>query len=573
MMSLNILVAMTYPPFHPMGDRQPSSMTLDEFKAEFPDENQYVEWKEGTSREKLQEAIVAFSNTDGGVVMIGVDDRGIPIGKRLDEGTRKNLWEIINEIKSPGRLELSTLAVDRKEITLVLVENRKQGVARTSNGRLLIRRSKQNLAPSDDELVVLLSQRIQEAFDSCPSRWSLGDADPDMLSSLCQAFEITQELDVQDLSDALAERGLVTWQGGNALLTKAGALFLIQDATREFGKCCIEVFRYSDSAGEYDLRKEFWGTPPQQAADATAWIDEQLGFDLVIVGVKRHELKRLPTKALREVIANAVAHRDYLLSGSAIEIHLRPNEVEVTSPGGFVAPVTSENIRYAHAARNRTVIRTLRAFDLGEDAGRGIKVILEEMATDLRGQPTFVEETTGFVTVRLPMESPVTPEERAWIQALVDQEQLLPEDRRVLIEAARGELLANASVGSLLDVDSTHARQSLQRLRDAGFLEQVGRHGGARYRIAQKIQRPVGVDLSRDELRSVILDIASNQPVTNALLQHHLGLPRYGVRDLLAELVHDELLERRGAGRGAYYVAPNFLIPLDFKEPLESDSE
>ena len=124
-----------------------------------------------------------------------------------------------------------------------------------------------------------------------------------------------------------------------------------------------------------------------------------------------------------------------------------------------------------------------------------------------------------------------------------------------MIEAARGDLLSNGTVCSLLNVDSTHARQSLQRLRDAGFLEQIGQRGGTRYRIARDIQRPVGISLSRDEIRSLILDIASKQPVTNAMLQLRIGLPRYDIRDLLADLVDDDLLELRGAGRGAHYVA------------------
>ena len=566
---------MTYPPFHPLGGDYPSSMALNEFKTVFPSESQYVEWKEKIDRQKIRNAIVAFSNADGGIVMVGVNDDGEPTqtGSPLDEKTRKDLRETITAINSHGQCELIPLSVGEVEITIISVERRHQGVAQTPGGTSVVRRGKQNLPLIGEELFSLMSMRHQDAFDASPSRWSLAVADPGLLSNLCQASDITQGLSEQDLADALEERGLVTRQGGKALLTKAGALFLVPDAPRELGKCYIEIFRRLDDSGEYDLRKEFGGTPSQQAENAIAWIDEQLGFDLVIVGAKRHELKRLPNKALREVVANAVAHRDYQLSGSSIEVHLRPHGVEVTSPGGFVAPVTSENIRDAHAARNRTVIRTLRAFDLGEDAGRGIKVILEEMASDLRGKPTFQEEVGGFVTVRLPIESPVTPEERAWIQALEDQDRLSPDDRRVLIEAARGELLANATVSSLLNVDSTHARQSLQRLRDAGFLEQVGQRGGARYRIAQTIQRPVGVDLSRDELRSVILDIASQHPVTNAMLQKHLGLPRYGVRDLLTELVHDELLESRGAGRGAYYVAPNYLIPLDFKDPPESDSE
>ena len=439
-------------------------------------------------------------------------------------------------------------------MTYVATTDRACRVSQTSDGTPVIRRGKQNLPLKGDSLVELLSQRSHAVFEGSPTDWSLSDADPDLQAKLCEALEIPLDLNDQDFSDALAERGLIVRQRGNAMLTKAGALFLVPSAPRQFGKCYIEVFRFPREDAEHDLRTEFRGTPVQQAEDAIAWIDEQLGFDFVIVGLWRHELKRLPYKALREVIANAVAHRDYQLSGSAIEVHMKPHEVVVISPGGFVSPVTSKNIRQAHAARNRSVIRTLRGFDLGEDAGRGIKVILEEMASDLRKEPSFEEEVDGFVTVRLPIESPVTPDERAWVNEMEEEGQIRPDDRRVLIEAARGVTLSNSAVCSLLNVDSTHARQSLQRLRDAGFFEQDGQRGGARYRIAPNMNHRAEVRLNRAEIREVILRMAANRRITNALLRDELGLSHYEVGVQLKGLVAERLLERRGSGRSTYYV-------------------
>ena len=347
---------------------------------------------------------------------------------------------------------------------------------------------------------------------------------------------------------------MVVRRSGEAVLTKAGALFLVRDAASEFGKCFVEVFRFPEEGAEHDRRVTFEGTPAQQVDAATAWIDDELGFDLVVVGRRRHELRRLPVRALREVIANAVAHRDYQLSGSAVEVRMTPHEVAVTSPGGFVAPVTSENLRSAHAARNRRVIQALRSFGLAEDAGRGIGVILHEMAEDLRSEPRFAEQPKGHVTVRLPIESPISPEERAWTRELEDRTVLLPEDRRVLIEAARGVELTNAVVRSLLNVDSSAARQSLQRLRDAGLLEQDGERRGARYHIVPGLQRPVWVGLDRAGLRTAILNMAAHSLITNSMVRQKLGLSRNEAVVLLTGLVAEGLLELRGSKRGSHYV-------------------
>ena len=529
-------------------------MTIEDFRALFPSESSYVEWKAGVSSDAIQRAVVAFSNADGGVLMIGVDDQGQAKGKPLDAGLEKRLWEIFNNVESPGEIEIHGVSVGEVEITIVSIARRLQGVAQTSDGRVLIRRGKQNLPLTGAALMELMSQRVQESFDSSLSRWRLAEADPQLLAVLCEAFEIGPALEERDRADALEERGMVIRRSGEAVLTRAGALFLVPEAADEFGKCYVEVFRFPEVGAEHDQRVVFDGTPAQQVDGATAWVDSELGFDLVVVGRKRHELKRLPVRALREVIANAVAHRDYQLSGSAVEVRVTPNEVSVTSPGQFIAPVTSQNLHNAHAARNRRVIQALRAFGLAEDAGRGIGVILSEMAQDLRSDPDFAEQPQGHVTVRLPIESPVSPEERAWARELEDRAELLPDDRRVLIEAARGAELTNSVVRSLLNVDSASARQSLQRLRNAGLLEQVGERRGARYRIVPGLGRPAWVGLDQTELRVAVLNMAAHSAVTNAAVRRDLDLSRIEAVTLLKGLVDDGLLELRGSKRGSHYV-------------------
>ena len=528
-------------------------MAAEDFAEQFHDEGQHVEWKSGSSRKPIQEAIVAFSNAEGGLIMLGVNKRGKIIGRPLDAGLEKDLWETIHGIESPGQIELGEVLVDGVRITVISVAERRQGIAQTSDGRPLIRRGKQNLALKGEHLRRLMTQRTLVSFDSSPSRWSIDQADPTLVDELCAALEITPQKE-QELSDALVQRQMAVRQGHGTTLTNAGALYLVPDAPQAIGKCYIELFRYQEGAQEYDQRVVVSGTPAQQVHHATAWIAEQIGIDLVVVGLSRYELPRLPTRAIREALANAVAHRDYQLSGSAVEVHVTPHGVEITSPGGLIDPITIDNLRTSHSARNRVIITMLRHFGMAEDAGRGIRVILDEMAADLRAEPIFAEKVTGHVTVQLPIESPVAPEERAWVREQEVQGHLHAADRRVLIEAARGAELANADVRSLLNVDSHKSRQSLQRLRDAGFLEQDGIKGGARYRLARTTKPPARVPLSKSEMLSLVLGLAKEGPITNRLLRSQLGLSRFQVLDLLRELVEEGFLEMRGAKRGTHYV-------------------
>ena len=117
-------------------------------------------------------------------------------------------------------------------------------------------------------------------------------------------------------------------------------------------------------------------------------------------------------------------------------------------------------------------------------------------------------------------------------------------------------MLANSDVRTLLSVDSAEARQSLQRLRDAGLLQQEGERRAARYRIVPGLGRPAWVGLDRAGQRSAVLDMAGRGPITNAMARQELGLPRQGAVHLLRGLVDDGMLEMRGSKRGSHYVLP-----------------
>ena len=539
-------------PLSPTSADFPAQMTPGEFSAAFPSEGQYVEWKAGAGRRPIQEAIVAFSNADGGVVMIGVDDQGTAVGCPLDEGVEKDLWETIAQIESPGPVQIRGLRIGRAETTVVAVGTRRDGVAQTSNGRPLIRRGKQNLPLLGGELRRLMASRLPGDFERAPSRWVLGDADQELLVQFCRAVGIESDQDPADLAAALAQRGLAVSGDSAFTLTTAGALFLVAEAPAAFGKAHIEVLRFGDGPA-YDRREVFGGTPSQQVQAAVDWIIAEIGFDLVVVHTVRHELARVPVGALREALANAVAHRDYQLSGSAVEVQLRPGEVTVISPGGFAGGVTSENLGEAHFARNRAVINALRAFDLAEDAGRGIDLIRHEMAAALRFQPTFEEAPSGWVRAVLPTEGPVTPEELAWTHEILGETELLPGDRRVLVEALRGAELTNSTVRSLLHVGVSPARNTLRRLCESGYLEVENGRGTARYRLAAAIPAPYGRPLSRNEMRAQVLNWAEEGPVTNSLVQSRFGVSRSQALTLLRGMAHDGLLAKIGAGRATSY--------------------
>lgn len=540
---------MAYPLFHESGPRDlPMTMLAEEFAAHFSAEGDVVEFKQGVSDAKIKEAVAAFSNSEGGVLLIGVTDSGEVVGTNTDGDAVARIHRIVAGVRSPGRYEVRPLLVGDTSILVLSVARRREGFAQMADGRVLVRRGAMNAPLFDAELARFISGRALARFESTPVELSLDQADPALIEKTRQAYCWSPG----HLPERLAEAGLLDAGVADAHLTVAGALYLLPRPRDVLGKAYIEVFRYRDESEIYDRRFEIDGPATEQVERATSELLDELGADVVVLGVRRHELPRIPEPVLREAIANAVAHRTYEASGQPVRVEIRPDRVVITSPGGLPEPVTLANMREQNAARNIDVIKTLRRFRLAEDAGRGVDVMEDTMEAALLEKPEF--DTDGsHVVVVLRLGSTVTPQERAWIAEIEQRGRILPKDRVLLLHAARGDLLTNASARNLLGVDSVHARSALHRLRDLGYLVQRGQRGGALYVLARDLGPPAGLSLDQEELQRVVLAMAAEGRVTNEAVRARTGLDRARVLALLGALVDAGALVRHGSRRGTYY--------------------
>lgn len=527
------------------------SLTSAVFARRFPRENDAVEFKQGAGADPLARTMVAFSNTDGGTILIGVDDRGHVTGVADAQSVVAKVHLAVRDVRDVGRYEADALLVDGRAVVRVVVQPRVSGFAQLASGLVLVRRGEHDVPLFGAELATFVMGRQLQRFESQPLDVTLRDADDSLVDDLVQAHG--WHPDEQNVAARLRERGLLD-PGGTDRLTVAGALFLAP-AAQALGKAYVEVRRYPDDGDAYDKRLTIDGSPQEQVRATTDRILDELGTEFVVVGTRRHELPRLPPEVVREAVANAVAHRSYEAAGTATVVEIRPGRVVVRSPGGLPEGVTVENLRDAQSSRNTFVIDVLRRFRVAEDAGRGIDVIQDRMADALLDPPRFADLGHAF-EVTLPVHSPITPEERAWVMEVEADGAIERADRLLLVLAARGDRLTNAAARAALGVDSTAARAALQRLCDAGLLERHGSRGGAYYVLDRRVGR-TATSLSRADMEAVALTLASTVGwVSNALVRGALGLDRAQALAVLDGLVEQGRLVRRGERRGTRYALP-----------------
>ena len=523
---------------HPTGDL-PDHFTPDEFEEFTRREHERVELKAGAGRKPLQEALVAFTNTSGGVILIGVTDSREVRGRVRDQGLDDDVHGAAVDAHAVGRYELRQITVGEVPVVAVLVQPRQDEVAATSDGRVMVRHGGHNRAAVGQELRTLVNSRSLVRYESTDTSIPFTAADAELVDEVAAVYG----WEGTHMPVAMQERGLLTGQG---TLTLAGALVLTDPArSLDASKFLVDLRGYESDAGSAYVRRDEVGGPiHRQVRRATEIIVRDVGADMVVTGAHRQDLPRLPSRAVREVVANAVAHRSYELSSSPVVVEIRPSSVTVTSPGSLPPPVTIPTLRQDQAPRNHILIDVLRRFRLAEDSGQGIDVIEDLFDFELLRPPRF-SEIGEAVQVELPTQGLLTADERAWLVEREREGAVHQSDRRLLLEVLRAGRVTNARARSVLAEDSTTVRTRLRRLRDAGFLQQHGERRGAYYTFGA-----VTPTISDEAL---VLRAARQAPVTNARVRDLTGRDRVAARALLRRLVSEGRLRQHGERRGTTY--------------------
>jgi len=545
------IASLAYQAFDPARPQAwPERLPPEEFHRLFPEETDFVEFKQGLS--SLQDSMVAFSNSGGGLILAGVRDDGSIAGLAYTAAIEDKIRDEARRVHAAAPIAIARLDVGDKQVVVIGVERLREGFSQTSNGRVLVRVGTRRIALMGADLVRFMHERAGVSYESAPTEMALADASLFLQQEVADALGISSDA---DLESRFAERGLCVMERGEAVLTVAGALYLLDRPDRVVGKAYVELLRYPSDDEEFDLRQQFGGPLHNQVVEATRALMTHLGADTVVLGLRRHELPRLPERVVREAVANAVAHRSYQQRGTPVRIELRRDRVEVISPGGLVPPVTVETMRDASVARNNAVIAVLRGFRLAEDKGAGVDLIEDLMRDELLERPTF-HASDQAVSVRLPILSGTRPEERAWVREVVQRGSIEDRDRVLLVHARRSEVLTNQRARELLRTSRDGAMHALRRLVDAGLLERSGERGGTRYQLAAELAPPAGLRLTRDDLAALVLDMASHGEVTNRGVRERTGLDRQDVLLLFDTLVREGRLVRVGERRGSRYVLP-----------------
>jgi ATP-dependent DNA helicase RecG len=148
------------------------------------------------------------------------------------------------------------------------------------------------------------------------------------------------------------------------------------------------------------LKQDLRGTLPQQLRQAEIFLKDNLRSVVRVIGLTHQTTPEYPLEAVRELLVNAVAHRDYNSQGDNIHLHIFADRLEVHSPGGLPGPINLKNLLQARFSRNAVIAQVLSDLGFVERLGYGLNRAVTVMRQHGLRAPHF-EEVGGSFRVTL----------------------------------------------------------------------------------------------------------------------------------------------------------------------------
>ncbi len=210
--------------------------------------------------------------------------------------------------------------------------------------------------------------------------------------------QYAKQMNTIDIEHLLLKRGCVVRRRGELYPTHAGILLFGRDPLRFVRGAEITAARFAgETMSDTFSREDIGGTLPDQIRRAETFLLDHLRRDVSLQAkMERQELYEYPLEAARELVVNAVAHRDYAIGGDGIRLYLFKNRMEIISPGRLPGPVTVDNIVEERFSRNPAIVQVLSDMGFIERLGYGVDRVIELMEQQNLRAPEFCETDGGF---------------------------------------------------------------------------------------------------------------------------------------------------------------------------------
>ena len=500
-------------------------------------ESKHVEFKEEIPKkhEKFLKDIIAFANTSGGKTIVGVvDETGEVVG--LGDQNPFKLSDAISNMISDActpqiNVEITPKTIDDKTVLEVEVFHGKycpyylaavgkeksayvrvNGTSRPADARTL-----KELELMGQQLSYDTMREIGEKYDS--------EAVKQLMNSMFQkALDAcrndAEREDVHPLTVAkLEDFGILCKDGKDYAPTHAFTL-LTKPTDRNIKIQCA-LFKGTER-DEFIDKKEFHGAIQEQVEEAYQFVLRHINMGAVIDGLYRHDVYELPTKSIREIIANACLHRSYMDS-SAIQVSIYDDRLEVDSPGMLFDGLNiTEALAGKSKCRNKAIAEAFQYMKIIEGWGTGLPRLLRQCRERGLPEPKFEEFGDGIkVTIYRRSDS-------EWVngttQSTTRSTQLLDETSDIeirIVDAMReNSKITQSQLATRLGIDINTVKYHVRSLGKKGVIERKGNNRSGEWVVLisdyTKWHQRYFNNVSSEDFQAGAIAYAKDNPSSNA---------------------------------------------------------
>ena len=530
-----------------------------DLKEQFEDKNIFGKSQKNFSPnyEEMARDVVAFANKKGGFLFIGIADKTKEINHDFI-CTNDKLFDLIRQIQDRTQPSITLvphrLIVEGTQLLVLEIPFSRQ-IHCTSKGEYLIRSNDGNKAIEPHEMATIMAEKNLIVYDQ--KTWKVSNWQDEARTQIIRDNIRKARMDSpliqkgnDDFKDAL---NFEKEDNGDILPTPTGILLAGNDkALKEIPYSQIKYVRYA-ADGSYQPY-EWKGNLIEIVDGCFAQLKSEIQTQEFSFGLFHEFVEDYSEVVLRELLVNAVVHRDYSRQ-QIIEIRKYPTFLEIESPGHFPDGVDVTNFLRKTNPRNPSIIDVFREMKYAEKAGSGFDKIFTELLSKGKKLPLPTETSTSVVfRVEAEMYS------NKLMELSVQYKQMFGKDMDIDKLLVLNAIIGNKKM-SLADLEDYPfiSREQLKRvldeLLDLEYIETTGRTSGLKYILHKSKNKTTSEKIKYSKLKkqekarqkeAILRYLDEVETITNTEARMLLQLPdssRSYVSRLLSSMVESEDLE------------------------------
>ena len=441
-------------------------------------EGQKIEFKESFTH-SLAKDIVAFSNALGGRIFIGVNDDSNVKGISITNKLKSQITDMARNCDPPIVVKLQIL----DNIIIVNVEQGNNKPYQCKEG-FFLRQGANSQKLTRDEILSFAYTEGKLTFDEQINEDFIypEDFDEQKFNNYLKEANLTRNIDDEHI---LINLGSAKNISGKTKLNNAGVLFFAKSPSKFFlasKVVCLE-YQTNDKVNILD-RKIYDDGILENIKSAINFVKRRIKVKFEIKTARRKEIPQYPEEAYREIIVNAIMHRDYFDKSADIMVEVYRNKLIVFNPGGLVKWLKPEEFGKVSKTRNPIIASLLSRTIFVEKAGTGIKRIRQAMNNAKLRQPKFEYYEHSFYTSLFDKMYFVAKEEKTTPKTTLKTTPKTNEMLLILIK--QNSQITKEELAKELGITVNGVKYHIKKLRNKKYILWIGPSKGGHWEVKNR---------------------------------------------------------------------------------------